>query len=333
MIQLSVLDLVPVSAGMTSQTALQNTTELAVKVEQLGYTRFWTAEHHGTCSLAGSSPEVLIPHLAANTNSMRIGAGGIMLTHYSPYKVAENFKVLENLYPGRIDLGSGRAPGGMPLASRALNNGGQRKKHQYSQQIDELLYYLKDSIPQDHPYFGLKTTPATAIPPPVWLLGSSIGSAKLAAQKGLSFCFAHFINPEEGLNAANYYHTNFQPTTGQERPKLILAVFAIAAETEQKAEMHAMVLDHLLLSADKGERLSSVPSFEMVKNIEYEPYELRQIERNRERMMIGTPNQIKKQIQQISELYSTNEIMIVTITHSFEDKIRSYELIAEQFLD
>src|SRR5690554_4340385 len=201
----SILDQSPISEGSSPQEALKQTAVLAQKAEQWGYTRFWVSEHHDATTLAGSSPEVLIAHLGAVTKTIRLGSGGVMLPHYAPFKIAENFKLLEALYPDRIDAGVGRAPGGMPRASYALNEGKKRDTSKFPAQIDDLRMYLTDSIPEEHPYYGMKATPVTKHSPPIWVLGSSENSAQLAADKGLPYMFAHFINGEGGQQFAKEY--------------------------------------------------------------------------------------------------------------------------------
>lgn len=184
MLSLSILDQTPVSEGSTPEQALQHTVELAQAAERLGYKRFWVSEHHFSRNLAGSSPEVLIGYLAAKTEKIRIGSGGVMLPHYSAYKVAENFRVLEGLAPGRIDLGVGRAPGGMPIASMALQNGGRRMTDQYPEQIQDLVTYLHDQADEHHRFPNLIASPNVAAAPAVWLLGSSGKARGLPPKQG-----------------------------------------------------------------------------------------------------------------------------------------------------
>ena len=199
---------IPISDGSTATQAFSHTVTLAQEVEKLGYTRFWVSEHHNSVSLAGSSPEILISHIAAKTERMRVGSGGVMLPHYSPYKVAENFRVLEALYPNRIDLGVGRAPGGMPIATRALQEGKMVSIDQYPEQIADVAMYLHDQVPENHHYANLKATPVIPTSPDMWLLGSSGESAKIAAQQGASFAFAQFINGYGGPEVMEAYQNN-----------------------------------------------------------------------------------------------------------------------------
>ena len=243
MIKLSVLDQSPISDGSTAAQAFSHTVTLAQEVEKLGYTRFWVSEHHNSVSLAGSSPEILISHIAAKTERMRVGSGGVMLPHYSPYKVAENFRVLEALYPNRIDLGVGRAPGGMPIATRALQEGKMVSLDQYPEQIADVAMYLHDQVPENHHYANLKATPVIPTSPDMWLLGSSGESAKIAAQQGASFAFAQFINGYGGPEVMEAYKKQFQPSYLGDKPKSIVAIFVICGETNEEAEKIASSLD------------------------------------------------------------------------------------------
>lgn len=331
MIRLSVLDQSPIPEGKSAVEAFQYTTRLAQETEKLGYTRFWVAEHHFTNHLAGSSPEVLISHLAAKTDSIRVGSGGVMLPHYSAYKVAENFRVLEGLYPGRIDLGVGRAPGGMPLASMALQEGRVQQGDIYPQQVDDLITYLYDLADQRHRFPGLRATPIVETAPEIWLLGSSGGSAAIAARRGTGYAFAHFINGEGGEDVMRWYQKHFQPSHFNDRPRSIVAIFVICGETEEEAELAATSLDLSLLRLDKGEPSNGTPSIETALTYPYTEYDRYRILENRKRMIVGTKEQVKARIMEMSEAYRTEEFMIVTITHDFEMKLKSYRLLAEAF--
>ncbi|MGF2617523.1 LLM class flavin-dependent oxidoreductase [Rossellomorea vietnamensis] len=331
-LKLSVLDQSPIAEGMSPETALENTVKLAQHVEKLGFTRFWVSEHHDTTTLAGSSPEVLIAHLAAKTERIRVGSGGVMLPHYSAYKVAENFRVLEGLNPGRIDLGIGRAPGGMPRASLALNNGSYRDVDQYPEQIDDLLGYLTDERPESNPYEGLQASPIINTKPDVWMLGSSPSSALLAAEKGLPYTFAQFINGEEGPHYTNQYRKHFKPSKFLAQPQNMAAVFVICAETEEEAERVASSIDLSILMVEQGMRSNGTPSPEKAASYQYSSFEKARIKENRKRMVVGSPEKVKKQLLKLSEQYQTDEIMLVTITYDFEDKLKSFDLVADALL-
>ncbi|MEM5687244.1 LLM class flavin-dependent oxidoreductase [Bacillus cereus] len=331
MIKLSVLDQSPISDGSTAAKAFSHTVTLAQEVEKLGYTRFWVSEHHNSVSLAGSSPEILISHIAAKTERMRVGSGGVMLPHYSPYKVAENFRVLEALYPNRIDLGVGRAPGGMPIATRALQEGKMLSLDQYPEQIADVAMYLHDQVPENHHYTNLKATPVIPTSPDMWLLGSSGESAKIAAQQGASFAFAQFINGYGGPEVMEAYQKQFQPSYLGDKPKSIVAIFVICGETTEEAEKIASSLDLSILLLEQGKRTTGTPSIETAQNYSYSAYDLFRIKENRQRMIVGDPSSVKEQIVNLSKAYNTDEFMIVTITHRFEDKLNSYRLLANAF--
>ncbi|MES5846974.1 MULTISPECIES: LLM class flavin-dependent oxidoreductase [unclassified Bacillus cereus group] len=331
MIKLSVLDQSPISDGSTAAKAFSHTVTLAQEAEKLGYTRFWVSEHHNSVSLAGSSPEILISHIAAKTERMRVGSGGVMLPHYSPYKVAENFRVLEALYPNRIDLGVGRAPGGMPIATRALQEGKMVSLDQYPEQIADVAMYLHDQVPENHHYANLKATPVIPTSPDMWLLGSSGESAKIAAQQGASFAFAQFINGYGGPEVMETYQKQFQPSYLGDKPKSIVAIFVICGETTEEAEIIASSLDLSILLLEQGKRTTGTPSIETAQNYSYSAYDLFRIKENRQRMIVGDPSSVKEQIVNLSKAYNTDEFMIVTITHRFEDKLNSYRLLANAF--
>ncbi|WP_237980943.1 LLM class flavin-dependent oxidoreductase [Bacillus thuringiensis] len=331
MIKLSVLDQSPISDGSTAARAFSHTVTLAQEVEKLGFTRFWVSEHHNSISLAGSSPEILISHIAAKTDRMRVGSGGVMLPHYSPYKVAENFRVLEALYPNRIDLGVGRAPGGMPIATRALQEGKMISLDQYPEQIADVAMYLHDQVPENHHYANLKATPVIPTSPEMWMLGSSGESAMIAAKQGASFAFAQFINGYGGPEVMKAYQEQFQPSYLGDKPKSIVSIFVICGETNEEAEKIASSLDLSILLLEQGKRTTGTPSIETAQNYSYSAYDLFRIKENRQRMIVGDPSSVKEQIVNLSKAYNTDEFMIVTITHRFEDKLNSYRLLANAF--
>ncbi len=332
MIKLSMLDQSTISEGSTSVEALAQTAIMAQEAEKLGFHRLWVSEHHFATNLAGSSPEVLISHLAAKTSTLRVGSGGVMLPNYSSYKVAENFRVLEGLYPGRIDLGVGRAPGGMPLATRALQEGLDRTEDQYSNKLDDLIAYIHDTLSDEHPYAGLIATPKVDTVPEMWLLGSSGDSAVLAAERGAGFAFAQFINGQGGSQYMKDYQQNFKPSVVFGEPQSMVAIFAICADTEEEANRLAMSMDLSLLMLEKGSKSAAgTPSVDKALNYTYTPYDRFRIEENRKRVVVGNPSQVKEQIMQICEDYNTQEVMIASIFHDFEDKIKSFRLIAEAF--
>lgn len=325
----SILDQSPVSEGSNPVEALQQTATLAQSAEKWGYTRFWVSEHHDAPTLAGSSPEILISHLGAVTETIRLGSGGVMLPHYSSFKIAENFKLLEALYPGRIDVGVGRAPGGMPRASLALNEGRSRNTDRFPDQVDELSMYLNDMIPEDHMYYGMKATPLTDSAPPIWILGSSMTSALLAAEKGLPYMFAQFINGDGGQDFTRTYRERFESRDGK-LPYVGFAIFVICQETEQEAERVAASLDLVLSMGAQGMPSKGTPSPEKAQAHQYSKFEKLLVEENRRRMVVGNPEQVAARLEALADEYGADEVMLVTVTHNFHDKFQSFELIAEE---
>ena len=325
----SILDQSPVSEGSNPGEALQQTATLAQSAEEWGYTRFWVSEHHDAPTLAGSSPEILISHLGAVTETIRLGSGGVMLPHYSSFKIAENFKLLEALYPGRIDVGVGRAPGGMPRASLALNEGRSRNTDRFPDQIDELSMYLHDTIPEDHMYHGMKATPLTESAPPIWILGSSMTSALLAAEKGLPYMFAHFINGEGGQDFTHTYRQRFESAEGK-LPYVGFAIFVVCQETEEEAERIASSLDLALSMGAQGMPSKGTPSPEKAQAYEYSKFENLLVAENRRRMVVGNPEQVADRLEALAEEYGADEMMLVTITYDFKDKLASFKLIADE---
>ncbi|WP_274655420.1 LLM class flavin-dependent oxidoreductase [Paenibacillus humicola] len=329
--RLSVLDQTPVPQGGTAAEALQETVKLAQLAERLGYTRFWVAEHHNMPSLAHSSPEVFLSHIAARTDSIRVGSGGVMLPHYSAYKVAENFRLLEALYPGRIDLGLGRAPGGMPIVTRAMQEGRIGGIDRYPQQIDDLMHYLNLARRAEHRFPGLQALPEVEGAPEIWLLGSSGDSAMLAAERGLSFAFAQFINGAGGESAVRYFRERFEPSAQGTAPKSMVAIFAVCADTDEEAERLAASIDYQFVMLEQGRLTDGVVPPEQALAYAYSPVERMRLRENRKRMVVGSPAAVRERLLAMSEAYGTDEIMIATIMYDYEAKRRSYELLADAF--
>jgi len=328
---LSVLDQSPVRSGSTPADAIHETLELAQICERLGYHRYWLAEHHSTPALAGSTPEVLIGQVAARTSRIRVGSGGVMLQHYSALKVAENFRMLETLFPGRIDLGIGRAPGTDGRTSRALKDGGGAPGlEQFPNQVADVMAFLRNELPADHPHLGVRCMPAGPRMPEVWLLGSSDASAALAAHYGLGFSFAHFINADGGADVARAYRQYFRPSAYLAEPAASVAVFAICAETDAEATRLARSRDLAMLRLYTG-RFGPYPSVDEAEAYPYTPWDMQIVEHNRQRIVAGTPAVVKARLLQYSEAYLAEELVVVSITHDVKARVRSYELIAEAF--
>ncbi|UOR10342.1 LLM class flavin-dependent oxidoreductase [Halobacillus amylolyticus] len=326
--KLSVLDQSPVLTGMSPHDALQQTTELAKWADQLGYHRFWVSEHHSTNSLAGSSPEILTAHLAAHTERIRIGTGGVLLPHYSSYKVAESFRVLETLNPNRIDLGIGRAPGGMPNVNLALNPGKIPSIEGYPAQVEELIAYLHGKDPQD---MGVFASPQGDTVPPVWMLGSSGTSARVAADLGVSYSFAHFINGYGGARAMDRYKDNFQPSLQQQTPQGNVSIFVVCAESDEQAEYLAASLDLAILKIEQGGIRHHFPTPEEAFSYPYTMFEEQRVRENRSRMIVGSIEKVKGEVESLANYYQVDEVIINTIVSPFDERLKSYELLADAF--
>ena len=321
--RLSVLDLSPVPSGFSSRQALLNTLDLAPFVEALGYTRYWLAEHHNTGLIASSSPEILIGQVGAVTSKIRIGSGGVMLPNHAPLKVAENFRTLGALFPDRIDLGLGRAPGTDPRTAAALRE--SRNAANFPQQLQELMAFLKEE-PQT-----VRAMPLDVKMPPIWLLGSSDFSARLAAQLGMGFAFAHHINQPMAAAALQFYRDNFQPSEYENAPRAILAVSVVCAETDEAAQELAMPANLVWLRFQSGRFHEALPSVEDAKNYPYSDIERDFLNNTKGRMFVGSPATIREQLQELATLAAVEEIMITSLIHGHEARKRSYELLAQEF--
>jgi luciferase family oxidoreductase group 1 len=326
---LSVLDQSPVRSGMAPTEAIQETLELAQLCDRLGYHRYWLAEHHSTPALAGSSPEVLIGQVAARTARLRVGSGGVMLQHYSPLKVAENFRVLEALFPGRIDLGIGRAPGSDQLTARALRSDG-RGPDEFPGQVADLLGLLRDEVPAGHALGRVHAMPTGPTVPEVWLLGSSDQSAMLAAHFGTAFSFAHFINADGGEAVTRAYGRAFRPSAGLAAPRASLAVFVVCADTEAEARRLASSRELFIAWLYTG-RAAPYPSPEEAAAYPYTAREWAIVHHARQRTIAGTPEQVRERLRALGAAYGVDEFVVVTITHDPKARRRSYELIAQAF--
>ncbi|HEX4484589.1 MAG TPA: LLM class flavin-dependent oxidoreductase [Solirubrobacteraceae bacterium] len=341
--KLSVLDQSPIAEGSTGSRALRNTIDLARLCDELGYHRYWVAEHHGGPMLAGPSPEALIGPIAAATSRIRVGSGGVMLPHYSPFKVAETFSLLAGLFPGRIDLGLGRAAGTDPMTTFAL----QRDRRQaaaddFPQQLAELLAYLDDRMPDDHPFARLaKTLPGRPERPEPWLLGSSQQSAIWAAELALPYAFADFIN-SAGAEIASLYRERFAEHEHEDaRPQTAVAVWTICAETDEEAERLAASGRMAFTMLRRGE-LIAVPSPETA--LEFLAAEQRPAAtpgasgqpaggppRAQRRTVVGAPDAVRAELEDVAVKYGADEVIAVNIVYDHEARRRSYQLLAGAF--
>lgn len=329
-LRLSVLDQSPIISGGTAADALRATVALAQRADQLGFHRYWLAEHHNMRGLADPCPEILVGHVASATRNIRVGTGGVMLPYYSPLKVAEVFRMHEALHPHRIDLGMGRAPGGDRLTANAMNAQAFDDMEGFPRQVMEVVGWLDRTLPEEHPYATVQAMPAGLSSPEVWLLGSSDYSGALAAWLGLRFAFAHFINAQGGDAVARAYRQDFRPSLRESTPYAMVCVFALCAETEADAQRLATSIDHRRLLMAIG-RESPIATVEEAQAYAYTDRDRTIIERERARAVIGTPDQVKARLMDIAGAYAADELMIITITGDYASRMRSYELLAAEF--
>jgi luciferase family oxidoreductase group 1 len=331
-LKLSVLDQSPISVGKTAHEAVQATLDLAELADRLGYTRYWLAEHHSSGTLADASPEILLAAMSIRTNNIRIGSGGVMLSHYSPLKVAEQFRMLEALAPGRVDMGLGRAPGSDQVASYALQPGpNSYPTEKYPQQVYDLMRYLTDTFPDEHPFRNLRAMPAApefAFP---WLLSSSMGSVGIAAKLGLPLSFAHFISQDGGPGFVKWYRDNFEPSKWFDKPRVNIGISAITADTAERAHDLGTCRHVMRLMRNKGQEMKGVPSVEEIKAMSFSGADEGFIEQQRAKSVEGDPETVKGLIEDLAEQYETDDVIVLTITHDYAERQRSYELLAEEF--
>ena len=329
-IRLSVLDQSPIRRGSNAREALEESVQLVRLADELGYTRYWLSEHHNTTMLAGSAPEVLIARLANESKNIRLGSGGIMLPNHSALKVAENFRLLEALYPQRIDLGIGRAPGGDRLTSQLLNPSNTFDPQEYIRQVADLQAFLTDSPTEGTVNGKVRAIPITNTAPDLWMLTSSGESAYLAAFFGISLCFAQFIVPTGAAEAIKQYKQRFKPSDVLAAPQTCVAIFAFCSESEQKVKEAQAMMDFRFLSFEKGQYDLQF-SYNDIKDYDYSPAEWQRVLYNRGRVITGTPDVVKEKLNALANECDTDEIMIATFTEHFEDRLQSYQLLADMF--
>jgi len=327
MVPLSVLDLAPVRAGATASDALREAVDLAQHTERLGYLRYWFAEHHGMASIASSSPEILIEHIASKTSRLRVGSGGIMLPNHSPLRVAEAFHTLAALHPGRIDLGLGRAPGTDPATSRALR---PFDGEQFPELLRELLALSRRTFPADHPFGSVRVVPGDVPLPPIWVLGSSGAMASFAGSLGLGYSFARHFSPNPPQPAIRAYRGSFVPSEQFPSSHVILGVSVICAPTEEEAEYHAASTDLAWVRLHRRE-FTPLPSPEEAQAYQYSPQERVIVEANRQRHFIGTPFKVASTIRNLVNDAGADEIMVTSMMYGRDARFRAYELLANEW--
>jgi len=321
-IPLSVLDLAPIVQGATAADAFRNTVALARHVEARGYRRFWLAEHHNITGVASSATAVLAGHVAAHTHTLRIGSGGVMLPNHAPLIIAEQFGTLESLFPGRIDLGLGRAPGTDGATVRALG-----RDPYAGQRFPELLQELMAYFAEPRPGQAVRAIPGAGLRVPIWLLGSSDFSARLAAHLGLPFSFAGHFSPE-GMAAMRLYRHLFRPSAWLERPYAMIGVPVVAADTDAEAEFQATTQQQKFLSLVRGNRLPIQPPVDSMEPL-WNPAEKAAVMQRLGAAVVGGPERVAAQLQRLIEATEADELMIVSDFYRLEDRLHSYTLVAE----
>jgi luciferase family oxidoreductase group 1 len=330
-VPLSVLDLSPIPSGRPASSALHDTVALARATESFGYRRFWLAEHHNIGSVASSAPMVMIATVAAATSTIRVGSGGVMLPNHAPLAVAESFRVLEGLHPGRIDLGLGRAPGTDQLTAYALRRG-RVEGDEFPQQMAELLAYV-DGFPEGHPFAPLRAIPDDVPLPPLWILGSSLYGGQAAAAFGTGFAFAGHFGSADPAEAVAGYRERFEPQHGPGRltePRVILGVAAIASETEERAEALARANDLAMVRLMQN-RPGPVPTPEEAAAHAWTDQELQLAAQRRRFISVGTPEQVREDLERRRLEADADELVITTQVHDLAERVLSYELVAKAY--
>lgn len=327
-IKLGILDQSVVRQGSTVQQAIQETIATAVLAEELGYSRFWVSEHHNSTFIAGSTPEVLMVKLADATRHIRIGSGGIMLPNHSALKVAENFRMLETLFPGRIDLGMGRAPGTDRITSSILNPSNDFSEPSYLRQLEHLQHFFNDTAGTERGF--IYATPQSSTIPMQWILSSSGGSSSIAAKFGLGLAVAKFINGFVRPDVIETYRKQFRPSEQYPVPHALLSVFVLCGETEEKARDMRKMMDYILVEFERG-KFGPFPDAEAVKNYRFSAGELERIRYNSGRIISGTPEDVKEQLTSLANDFDVDEIIISTMADNAASRVKSFELISEAF--
>jgi luciferase family oxidoreductase group 1 len=324
-VDLSVLDLVPVRAGSTASVAMREAVTLARRAEELGYVRYWFAEHHSMTSIGSSAPDVLIGHIASATSRIRVGSGGIMLPNHAPLRIAEIFHTLEALHPNRIDLGVGRAPGTDPAASRALR---PFDSEQFPDQLRELQALSSRSFPPGHPFATVRVVPDEVTLPPIWVLASSGATAAMAGSMGLGYGFARHFSPAPPQPAIHAYLDHFQPSAQFPKPHIILGVAVICAPTDKDADYLAASTDLAWVRRHHG-AFAPLSSPDEALAYTYLPQDRAVVDGNRQRHIIGSPPRVVALLEQLAAETMANELMVTTMIYGEAERRRSYELLAE----
>lgn len=330
-LQLSILDIATIQKGNTVAQTLRESTELAQLADSLGYTRYWFAEHHNTVNQASTSPDLMSAHVAAHTKRIRIGSGGIMLPNHSPLKVVENFSLLEALHPGRIDLGIGRAPGTDGMTAYALRRSREAVTgYDFPQQLSEMLSFFSQSFPSDHPFSRITPTADKSLIPDLFMLGSSDGGMQFAAENGLGFAFAGHISPHLAVPMLQAYQRNFKPSIYLNKPKSILSIIVITAETEEEAHYLAGPVELYWTRLYTGSRIFSFATAEEAKDYVYSPTEEAARQQNKSRFIIGDVKTVAEKLRELAKTAMVDEIMLVEFYPEKAARLKGYQLLAKE---
>jgi len=331
-VKLSVLDQSTAAKGRDQDEAIRETLALARLCDTLGYHRFWLSEHHNSESIVGTAPEVLMAAIAATTTRIRVGSAGVMLPHYSALKVAEQFRVLEAIAPGRIDLGLGRAPGSDPLTAVALNQNAATAVDAFPEQVRDLQCWVTGApLPEGHPFEKIRAHPTGPTSPDIWILGSSDYGARIAAYFGLPYAYAYFFTEGRGTEEAlTLYRNNYQPSARFPKPMATICVWALAADTEAEARRQLMTREFWRIGFEKGIRLPLITPQEAAA-YPYSESEQATIEKLRGRAIVGTKEQVATRLNELAQRFQLDEIVVVTWSYDPAPRRRSYELLAEAF--
>lgn len=326
--RLSVLDVMPTGGGLTATEALPRAASLAQHVDALGYHRLWFAEHHGMALIASSVPEILIAHVAPLTRRLRLGAGGVMLPNHAPLRVVQQYRTLHALHPGRIDLGIGRAAGTDPLTSAALSG---RSGTDFGQLLAEVLAFDQGGFPGDHPFHRIRVTPSDVALPPIWMLGSSGGSAGIAGQLGTGYAFAAHFSPMAPGPAVDRYRATFEPSATFPEPQVLIATSVVCAEDAADARAHCVILAHAMQEMLTGSPVP-MPSLEEARRCTWSEAELRmRMGPVGPQMIYGAPDHVAAELRAVAGAVDADELMVMTVVHDHDARLGSYGLLAEAF--
>lgn len=334
MVKLGILDYAPIDEGSNAAEALQNTVKLAQLAESLKYERFWVAEHHNVPAFASSSPELVMMRVADATERIRIGSGGVMIPHYSPYKVAENFRTLEAFHPNRIDLGIGNTIG-TTIVNRTMNEH-KKGRTAYEQSFVDLKKYMTDEVDETHRFSGITANPVVSTVPQLWVLSTGVRTAQIAASLGIGYTFGLFPIAgmdkfNKGIQAVQTYRDEFKPSVFMSQPKVSIAPFVVIAETNELAEEYAKALDFWLLGIDNFSYSTEFPSVETARNYSYSQKEKETIQANRIRMVVGDIPSVTEQVNDLIQQFEADEVLFVPLIPGFSAREKAIELLAKTF--